>query len=74
IKVATVGGVFRAGDVVIKPFKSYIEEHYKVEIVEPEFPPAIGALLLSYMLSGIEVSEEIVENIRRSYPKHKLYA
>ena len=74
IKVATVGGVFRAGEVIIKPFKSFIEKRYSVEIVEPEFPPAIGALLLSYMLSGIEVSEEIVENIRRSYPKHRLYA
>ncbi len=64
IKVAVVGGVFRAGSVILEPFRSLLEEHFKVEIIEPQLPPVAGALLLSYMLEGVEVGEGLVENIR----------
>lgn len=64
IKVATVGGVFKAGDVILKPFKSYLEEHFRVEIIKPELPPVAGALLLSYMLEGVRIDEGLIENLR----------
>jgi len=66
IRVAVVGGVFRAGSVVLEPFKRFLEERYRVEVVEPELPPAVGALLLSYILSGVGLTDEVLSNVRRA--------
>jgi N-acetylglucosamine kinase-like BadF-type ATPase len=74
IKVALVGGVFRAGSVVVEPFKRFLEEHFKVEIVEPRFPPAVGALLLSYILSGRGLKRELLENLETTLRGYKLTA
>lgn len=73
IKVAPVGGVFRAGDIILNPFKKYIEKHYKVEIIKPAFPPAVGALLLSYMFSQVEITDALIENIAKTVKKFKVY-
>lgn len=72
IKVALVGGVFRAGSVIVEPFRKHLEEHFKVEVIEPKFPPAVGALLLSYILSGLPLTRERLENLERTLQKHKL--
>ncbi|MHB9301873.1 BadF/BadG/BcrA/BcrD ATPase family protein [Thermofilum pendens] len=66
VKVALVGGVFRAGEVVTEPLRRHLEKHFKVELVEPKFPPAVGALLLSYMLSGVPLTRSLLENIERT--------
>lgn len=67
IKVAPVGGVFRAGRVVIEPFKRHIASSgLSVEIISPRFPPAVGALMLAYMLSGIRLAPEILANVENS--------
>lgn len=63
VKVAVVGGVFKAGDVILEPFKKFLEQHFKVELIRPRFPPAIGALILSYMLSGEVEVRRIVRNL-----------
>lgn len=60
VKVAPVGGVFRAGKLILEPFKRYIEEKVEAELIEPRFPPAVGALLIAYMESGIGVDEQLL--------------
>ncbi|MEM0226314.1 MAG: BadF/BadG/BcrA/BcrD ATPase family protein [Thermofilaceae archaeon] len=72
IKVATVGGVFRAGPVILEPFKRHLEEQFKVELIKPELPPVAGALLLAYLLDGVEVEGTIVENLRSSLRRYGL--
>jgi len=72
IKVAPVGGVFRAGNVILEPFRKHLEHHFKVEIIEPKFPPAVGALLLSYILSGKTLRRELLENLENTLKKHKV--
>ena len=72
INIATVGGVFRAGEIILDPFKKYLKRNYKVKIIRPAFPPAAGALILSYILSGIDINEEILNNIKNGLLKYKL--
>lgn len=72
IKVAPVGGVFRAGNVILEPFRKNLEQHFKVEIIEPKFPPAVGALLLSYILSGKTLGRELLENLENTLKKHRV--
>lgn len=72
IKVAPVGGVFKAGAVILEPFRKYLEERFKVELIKPELPPVAGALLLAYMLDGVAVERSLIDNIRRSLKEHGL--
>ncbi len=72
IKVAVVGGVFKAGRVVLEPFEKKLREHIQVEIIKPEFPPAVGALILAYTLSNVEVTEKVAQNLKRGVEKFKL--
>jgi len=74
IKIALVGGVFRAGSVVVEPFRRALEERFKVEIIEPRFPPAVGALLLSYILAGRALTRELLENLEMTLRGYKLGA
>jgi len=74
VKVAPVGGVFRAGEVILEPFRRHVEKHYRVQIVKPRFPPAVGALLLSFMAAGIEVNSALLDNIERSLEKYGVQA
>jgi N-acetylglucosamine kinase-like BadF-type ATPase len=74
IKVAPVGGVFRAGNVILDPFRKHLEQRFKVEIIEPKFPPAVGALLLSYILSGKTLGRELLENLENTLRKRKILA
>lgn len=72
VKVAVVGGVFKAGRVVLEHFEKKLRECLQVEIIRPEFPPAVGALILSYTLSNVEVTEKVVQNLRRGMERFKL--
>jgi len=66
ILVATIGGVWKAGDIILKPFKDELEKHFHVEVISPMFPPAVGALLISYMFNGIEISDDLLNNIKET--------
>lgn len=63
VKVATVGGVFRAGRVVVEPFKRYVAERVDAVIIEPRLPPAAGALLIAFMEGGVELTGGLVERL-----------
>lgn len=63
VDVAPVGGVFRAGPTVLEPFKRYVAERVKARIIEPRFPPAVGALLIAYMEGGVEVTPGLLKRL-----------
>jgi N-acetylglucosamine kinase-like BadF-type ATPase len=53
--VATVGGVFRAGPVVLAPLRRALSAQAGGAIlVPPRFAPALGAVLLAFQLAGVE--------------------
>jgi len=45
-QVSYSGGVFKSGDLILKPLRELIEDDGGV-LCEPEFSPVIGALLLA---------------------------
>lgn len=40
-----------------------------VEIVEPAFPPVVGAAIRALALGGVAVTPEVTENLRLTFPK-----
>lgn len=46
VKVSYFGGVFKAGDVIMKPFTRKLQE-LDFELVAPKYPPYIGAVALA---------------------------
>lgn len=64
--VAGVGGMFRG-----KPFHSLFRKHLRsvlpqAEFREAAFGPCVGALLLAYRSCGVEISGDLLENLRES--------
>lgn len=48
VKLVYSGGVFKAGDVILKPLKSFLEKELPgVELEPPEYGPLVGSILLS---------------------------
>ncbi|MEM1509885.1 MAG: BadF/BadG/BcrA/BcrD ATPase family protein [Thermofilaceae archaeon] len=72
VKVAVVGGVFKAGRVILDPFEKKLKEQLQVEIIRPEFPPAVGALILAYTLSNVELTGKIMQNLRQGVNRFNL--
>lgn len=64
VKVSYTGGVFKSGDLILKPLRENLSET-KANIIEPQFTPDLGACLLAYINSGLELNEEIKENLKR---------
>ena len=65
IKMSYVGGVFKAGDLILDPLKKrFKEKNYDVEISEPILEAWEGATLYAYQLAGNEITEEIINNIK----------
>lgn len=68
--VATVGGVFKAGDIILKPFSESIQKlapNAKVE--KPRFGPGVGSVLIALEILNGEISDEILQNVETSYKK-----
>lgn len=62
VKVSYTGGVFKSGDLILKPLKSMIEG-LNVELIEPILSPDLGACLMAYKGSGYEVHKEFYSTI-----------
>lgn len=65
--VSAVGGMFRG-----KLMKQFFIENLQAkvqnaEFTEPMFPPPIGALLLAFQNSDIEIKDSLLDNLRKSY-------
>lgn len=63
--VAGIGGMFRA-KLMREYFKAALAEKILVaEFIKPHFGPATGALLLAYRQAGIEISEGLLNNLKK---------
>jgi len=57
--LGVVGGVFRAGNLVLEPLKNEIlKVAPKARIVKPKYEPVFGAAFLALERLGIEISEK----------------
>ena len=66
ISVAMIGGVFRAGEVVIGSLRKVLNRYeLKFKLIEPLFPPSIGAAIWSLQSIGVKVND-IINNIENS--------
>ncbi|HHY09828.1 MAG TPA: ATPase [Firmicutes bacterium] len=59
------GGVFLAGDFILKPLKNYLKP-LNIKLQEPELSPILGAALLALDLSGTAWSKKTVFNLKES--------
>lgn len=65
VDVYPTGGVFRAGDVVRLPFATSLYAAWPaVTIREPQFEPVFGALIRAYQAGDMEISPELLANLR----------
>lgn len=62
VKVSYTGGVFKSGDLILKPLRNMLEG-LNVELIEPVLSPDLGACLLAYINSGYEVNKEFYNTI-----------
>lgn len=65
VKISYSGGVFKSKDFVLEPLKKYLEENnIKGELIEPQLSPVLGAALYAYKLSGNELNNKIITNLK----------
>jgi hydroxymethylpyrimidine/phosphomethylpyrimidine kinase len=75
--VVPFGGVFRAGQLVLRSFRETIlaaAPHAKV--VKPQFEPMVGAVLLALSKVGMVVDDQIIAAIEQSstdFPVCRVY-
>lgn len=68
IKISYSGGVFKAGDHVLKPLKAYLEDmKLDYELNQPELAPVLGSALYAYILTGKTADEKFISNLKESY-------
>ncbi len=68
IPVSYSGGVFKAGDYILKPLKDLICQE-GVRLVEPALEPVAGAALYAMVLSGRQADEAIVANLKAEWER-----
>ena len=65
LAVTTAGGVFKAGDLVVRPMMVRIHADFPFARYEPpHFPPVIGALFLALQSLGLSVTQQVLDNVR----------
>jgi glucosamine kinase len=65
VDVYPTGGVFNAGPLINEPFREALVEGWpEVEIREPRFPPVYGALFQAYRQMGVDITPELLANLR----------
>jgi N-acetylglucosamine kinase len=66
VQVATSGSVFNAGKILLIPFDETMKSFIPLaEIISPMFKPVIGALLLALREIGVEITDKLLENLKR---------
>jgi len=78
-RVSPIGGLFREQEMLLPSLISEVEgAGYRIRIVSPRFPPAIGAGLLAARRAGIEITEDMLVNLEthtraeiRTSPGHR---
>ncbi len=67
------GGVFRAGDLILKRFEATITaKSPRSSVQAAAFSPSVGALLLALRSAGVELTPTVIEQVRRTLPEDAL--
>lgn len=65
VDIYPTGGVFRAGPLLMAPFERELLSRWPTaRIQQPKFEPVYGALIRAYQAAGIEVSDNLLANLR----------
>lgn len=69
VAIYTTGGVFKAGEVLMHPFRDVLNREWpEAEPREPRFPPAVGGLILAAQSVGIVVDDAWLDNVATTLP------
>ncbi len=67
VQVAVTGGLTNAGAVFLDPLRDAVQRRAPAcEVIEPKFPPVIGAVLIALQSLGIAPSADVVDNLANS--------
>jgi len=70
VAVYPTGGVFAAGDLILKPFRATLHAAWPAATVRsPRFPPVVGALVLARRAAGREADEDWLGRVAASLPR-----
>ena len=62
VLLSYTGGVFKSGELVLKPLRSGLKE-YNVKLIPPVLQPHLGACLLAYIKSGSRDVETVIKRM-----------
>lgn len=72
VPVAVTGGLTKAGDVFLEPLRKAVKNRApRCEVIEPQLPPVMGAVLIALQSLGIDPSQEIVNNLANGQAIHQ---
>jgi N-acetylglucosamine kinase-like BadF-type ATPase len=64
VTVTSAGGVFKAGELIVRPMMARIREECPLaHYAPPRFPPIIGAFFMALQSLGIAITPQIVANV-----------
>jgi glucosamine kinase len=70
VTVGMVGGVFRAGRAVLRPFRERVKQVAPQATITPAcVPAAVGAALMALEDIGIPIHDELLSNVRDALPR-----
>jgi N-acetylglucosamine kinase-like BadF-type ATPase len=65
--VLPFGGVFRAGEFVLHPFReTVVAVAPRAKVVRPRYEPMVGAVLLALSEIGVVLSDQVIETVEHS--------
>lgn len=64
IYISYSGGVFNVGELLTKPIEDELLKDERIEKLDAILDPTSGAALMALKYSGIEITDEIVENLK----------
>lgn len=71
IKVALIGSIFKQKDYLINHIsKELFEISWNISIREPLFEPSVGAALMAMQRSNIEIDENLLDNLKKSFGQY----
>jgi N-acetylglucosamine kinase-like BadF-type ATPase len=66
-ELAMVGGLFRSGDIFVRPFKNAVLDRLPdCHIIPAELPPVLGAGVLSLQMLNIAIDEGVSQSLCRA--------
>ena len=70
--VSTVGGVFKAGVVILNPFTRCLAQDLpEATLTPPRYPPVLGAVLLALQKGGYSLNQPILQHLDQALAQLK---